>query len=392
MSLRLRGIRGDQLEGLADAILNKELNTRRYGKSREMDYVFQDDNLTMDNVDGVLERLGARTPVRINWGSDGSIEGFSGGNVLRNKFGGINLDQVPVPTGKDYTKYSPSVVDSETSELVRAQLYPELYGNATGQVAQARDMGFAHRYNDYQTYRDINKQMTVEPEVLDYLMQGGFSKNKADLPLGRSTFSKAGGIGTKAREQVLIPGTDIRFVDLPPEAQQGYLSDRGRQFLSQWLGQRGGSMGTAESVIFPPGKPSHMDHVQSLSSSIDTKGPGGWGFSDDPSNYSYLDKDYNVNTKLNYDLQTTHQLGRIADTLRQKGYGSTIPPNLTDTQLSDPNRVRLNQNDAIGELVAKTIPETADPEDLKVAITLLKQAEEEQKRWSGKGYWETFER
>ena len=81
-------------------------------------------------------------------------------------------------------------------------------------------------------------------------------------------------------------------------------------------------MGTAQSQIFPPGTPSHMDHIQSLSSSIDVKGPEGWGYSDDPTNFSYLDQDYNVNTKLNYDLQTTHQLGRLADTLRrQRGYG-----------------------------------------------------------------------
>ena len=143
-------------------------------------------------------------------------------------------------------------------------------------------------------------------------------------------------------------------------------------------------MGTAQTQIFPPGTPSHMDHIQSLSSSIDVKGPEGWGYSDDPTNFSYLDQDYNVNTKLNYDLQTTHQLGRLADTLRQRGYGGSIPPNLTQKELGDPNRKRLSQNEAIGELIMKTIPPNAGAEDLAVALQLLRQAEAEQMRWNGR--------
>ena len=383
MSIRLRSLGGDQLESLADAILNKELKTRRYGTSREMDYVFPDDTLTMGNVNESLTRLGARTPIDVQWDQNGNVKGFSGGSAIRNSSGGINLDQVPTPKGSDYTKYSPSVVDSTASELVKAQLYPELYGGATGQVGQARDMGLAHRYNDYDSYRSMNNQMEVEPEVLTYLMNGGLSKGKADKPLRETTFNKAGGIGSEARSQVLIPGTDKRFLDLPAKERGAYLRDRGNTFLGQWLGQRGGSMGTAESVIFPPGKASHMDHVQSLSSSIDTKGPGAWGYSDAPSNFSYLDADYNVNTKLNYDLQTTHQLGRIADTLRQKGYGDSIPANLTQKELGDPNRKRLSQNEAIGELISKTIPADSSVEDLAVAIQLLKQAEAEQMAWNG---------
>ena len=183
---------------------------------------------------------------------------------------------------------------------------------------------------------------------------------------------------------VLIPGTDKIFSQLPKEEQAAYLKQRGDVFLNQWLQQKGGSMGTAQSQIFPPGTPSHMDHIQSLSSSVDVKGPEGWGFSDDPSNFSYLDQDYNVNTKLNYDLQTTHQLGRLADTLRQRGYGGSIPPNLTQKELGDPNRKRLSQNEAIGELIMKTIPPNAGAEDLAVALQLLRQAEAEQMRWSGR--------
>ena len=142
-------------------------------------------------------------------------------------------------------------------------------------------------------------------------------------------------------------------------------------------------MGTAQTQIFPPGRPSHMDHIQSLSSSVDVKGPQGWGYSDDPTNFSYLDQDYNVNTKLNYDLQTVHQLGRLADTLRQKGYGKNLPPNLTDKELSDPNRKRLSQNEAIGELVMKTLGVESVP-NMKLALELLRQAEAEQMAWSGR--------
>ena len=142
-------------------------------------------------------------------------------------------------------------------------------------------------------------------------------------------------------------------------------------------------MGTAQTQIFPPGTPSHMDHIQSLSSSIDVKGPEGWGYSDDPTNFSYLDQDYNVNTKLNYDLQTTHQLGRLADTMRQDGYGATLPPNLTQQQLGDPNRQRLSQQEAISELIMKTVqPDT--PAKLEYALKLLRQAEGEQIAWSGR--------
>jgi hypothetical protein len=69
--------------------------------------------------------------------------------------------------------------------------------------------------------------------------------------------------------------------------------------------------------------------------------------------------------------------------LRQRGYGGSIPPNLTDKELSDPNRKRLNQNEAIGELIMKTIPPTSGPEDLVVALELLRQADKEQLEWSG---------
>ena len=196
--------------------------------------------------------------------------------------------------------------------------------------------------------------------------------------------SGGGAILGSRGDVVLIPETDKIFSQLSKEEKAAYLKERGDAFLNQWLSQKGGSMGTAQSQIFPPGRPSHMDHIQSLSSSKDVKGPEGWGYSDDPTNFSYLDQDYNVNTKLNYDLQTVHQLGRLADTLRQRGYGGSIPPNLTDKELSDPNRKRLSQNEAIGELIMKTIPATSGPEDLALALQLMRQAEREQMQWSGR--------
>ena len=369
---------GDRLEAAADALLNDLTGSTRYGKTREMDYVFPEDKLTLDNVDEAITRLGARTPATLTYGTDGSITNIEGGNVIRNKKGGINIDKVPSPKGKDYVKYSPSVVDSSKNVLVEAQLYPERFLDATGQVAAARDMGLAHRYNDYDAYRAINNRMDVTPEALERF--GALvTKGKAEKPIA-SGMSGGGAILGSRGDTVLIPGTDKIFSQLPKEEQAAYLKQRGDVFLNQWLQQKGGSMGTAQTQIFPPGTPSHMDHIQSLSSSIDIKGPEGWGYSDDPTNFSYLDQDYNVNTKLNYDLQTTHQLGRIADTLRQMGYGDRLPPNLTQKELGDPNRKRLNQNEAIGELVMKTLG-TVDVKDMEVALQLLRQAEAEQKDW-----------
>ena len=102
-------------------------------------------------------------PTTLTYDDAGRISDIQGGNVIRNKKGGINIDQVPSPKGAEYVKYSPSVVDSSKNVLVEAQLYPERFMDATGQVA-ARDMGLAHRYNDYQKYRDINNRMKVTPE------------------------------------------------------------------------------------------------------------------------------------------------------------------------------------------------------------------------------------
>ena len=381
-----RMLGGDRLEGAADALLNDLTGSKRYGQTREMDYVFPDDQLTLSNVDEAITRLGARTPTKLTYGSNGAITNIEGGNVIRNAKGGINIDKVPNPVtskdSRDYVKYSPSVVDSSKDELVRAQLYPELYPEATGQLAAARDMGLAHRYNDYESYRGINNRMAVSPEALERF--GALvTKGKADMPIARG-MQGGGAIMGRRGGQVLIPGTDRIFNTLSKEEQAAYLKPRGETFLNQWLSQKGGSMGTAQTQIFPPGTPSHMDHVQSLSSSIDILGPEkGWGYSDDPTNFSYLDKDYNVNTKLNYDLQTTHQLSRLADTMRQDGYGATLPPNLTQQQLGDPNRQRLSQQEAISELIMKTVqPDT--PDKLEYALKLLRQAEGEQIAWSGR--------
>ena len=376
-----RALGGDRLEGAADALLNDILNTKKYGTSREMEYVFPDDRLTVDNVDEAITRLGARTPATLEYNDAGDIASITGGEVIRNKKGGINIDKVPTPRGADYVKYSPSVVDSSKNLLVEAQLYPERFVNATGAVGAARDMGLAHRYNDYDAYRAINNRMEVTPEALDKF-NSVVTKGKAEKPIAAG-MSGGGAILGSRGDVVLIPGTDKIFSQLPKDEKSAYLKERGDAFLNQWLSQKGGSMGTAQSQIFPPGRPSHMDHIQSLSSSVDVKGPEGWGYSDDPTNFSYLDQDYNVNTKLNYDLQTTHQLGRLADTLRQGGYGGSIPPNLTDKQLSDPNRKRLSQNEAIGELVMNTIPPTSGAEDLEIALQLLRQAEREQMQWNG---------
>ena len=371
---------GDRLEAAADALLNDVLGSKRYGGTREADYVFPSDELNLGNVDEAITRLGARTPATLQYNDGGTIIGIEGGNVIRNKKGGINIDQVPSPRGRDYVKYSPSVVDSTKDPLVEAQLYPERFAGATGQLAEARDMGLAHRYNDYEAYRAINNRMEVTPEALERF--GSLvTKGKAEAPIARG-MSGGGAINGSRGDMVLIPETDRVFHSLDKGEKAAYLAERGDVFLNQWLQQKGRSMGTAQTQIFPPGTPSHMDHIQSLSSSIDAVGPEkGWGYSDARSNFSYLDRDYNVNTKLNYDLQATHQLGRMADTMRQAGYGDQLPPNLTDKQLSNPNRQRLTQEEAVKELIVRTVRPN-NTEDLEYALKLLRQAEAEQAAWS----------
>ena len=241
-------------------------------------------------------------------------------------------------------------------------------------------MGLAHRYNDYDAYRAINNRMEVTPEALDRFASV-VTKGKAEAPIA-SGMSGGGAINGTRGDMVLIPGTDRVFSSLGKDEKAAYLKERGDVFLDQWLQQKGRSMGTAQTQIFPPGTPSHMDHIQSLSSSIDAVGPEkGWGYSDAPSNFSYLDQDYNVNTKLNYDLQATHQLGRMADTMRQAGYGDQLPPNLTQKQLGDPNRQRLTQQEAVKDLIVRTVRPN-NTEDLEYALKLLRQAEAEQASWS----------
>ena len=371
---------GDKLEAAADALLNDLTGSRRYGNTREADYVFPSDQLNISNVDESITRLGARTPANLTYGKDGKIIRIDGGEVIRNKKGGINIDKVPSPKGEDYVKYSPSVVDSTKNQLVEAQLYPERFEGATGPLGEARDMGLAHRYNDYDAYRAINNRMEITPEALERF-GSVVTKGKAEAPIARG-MSGGGAINGSRGDTVLIPETDRVFSSLDKDEKAAYLKERGEVFLKQWLQQKGRSMGTAQTQIFPPGTPSHMDHIQALSSSIDTVGPEkGWGYSDDPTNFSYLDQDYNVNTKLNYDLQATHQLGRIADTMRQAGYGDQLPPNLTQEQLGSKTRQRLTQDEAVKELIIKTIRPN-NVEDLDYALSLLRQAEAEQAAWS----------
>jgi hypothetical protein len=369
---------GDRLEAAADVLLNDLTGSKRYGKTREADYVFPNDQLNIDNVDESITRLGARTPANLTYGKDGKIIRIDGGEVIRNKKGGINIDKVPSPKGDDYIKYSPSVVDSSKNQLVEAQLYPERFEGATGPLGEARDMGLAHRYNDYDAYRAINNRMEITPEALERF-GSVVTKGKAEAPIARG-MSGGGAINGSRGDMVLIPETDRVFSSLDKDEKAAYLNERGDVFLNQWLKQKGRSMGTAQTQIFPPGTPSHMDHIQALSSSIDAKGTEGWGYSDDPTNFSYLDQDYNVNTKLNYDLQATHQLGRMADTMRQAGYGDQLPPNLTQEQLGSKTRQRLTQDEAVKELIIKTVRPN-NTKDLEYALGLLRQAEAEQASW-----------
>ena len=112
------------------------------------------------------------------------------------------------------------------------------------------------------------------------------TKGKADKPIA-SAMSGGGAILGSRGDIVLIPGTDKIFSQLH-QGRASCLPQRERRHLPQPVAAAERRiMGTAQTQIFPPGTPSHMDHIQSLSSSIDVKGADGWGYSDDPTNFSY---------------------------------------------------------------------------------------------------------
>ena len=101
-----------------------------------------------------------------------------------------------------------------------------------------------------------------------------------------------------------------------------------------------------------------MDHVRALSSSKDTVGDDGWGYSDAPSNFSWLDAEANVHSKLNYSLQGQHLMMRLANEMRQKG--QQFPARLSQSQLGDPNRKRLSDEEGAIRLMSDKASDTTE--------------------------------
>ena len=319
---------------LLDEINEGKTNFKGY---REIDEVFPE-QVNINNADSVLLALAPRTDVKID--DSGNV---TGGNAITDNQGRVNIDNVPFdPRMLSHT--APDAVNSSTDRLMQGFLNPDDV-DATKDPALARAVGLgqAMRANDVAAYRDVGTPVDVTDDAAAYLA-GKFTKGKGNKPLRSSSFVKVGGLGSDSRSQILVPGTRDRFTDLDKAGQGEYMDERNTALMKQWLMQGGGSIGNPSMTIVPPGMNSHMDHVQALSSSIDTVGqPKGWGYSDDPTNFSWLDAEANVHSKLNYTLQGQYMMMKMADEMRKKG--QPFPARLSQSQLGDPNRKRLTDEE-----------------------------------------------
>jgi len=327
-----------RLNAVASQLLDDLKGTDRYSKSRFIDEVFPE-HVTLDNADETLMALAPRTPVTISGNQ------VSGGEVILDPKGRVNMDRIPTNTRELYHTAPDAVTSSEPA--MKALLYPDSYtkqGGDNPKLARAKAIGQAMSSNDNAAYKRAGMPIEVDDDAAAYIAEQ-LVRGKGNTPLRSNGFVKSGGIGTEAREQILIPGTNTRFVDADKATQGAYLDDRRNSLVGQWLRQGGASIANPSTVIVPPGSLSHMDHVQSLSSSRDTIGDKGWGYSDADANYSYLDAEANVHAKLNYDIQGQHQLMKLADIMRQNNM--PMPARLSQSQLGDPNRKRLTTEEAL---------------------------------------------
>ena len=319
---------------LLDQINEGKTNFSGY---RNIEEVFPEE-LTIDNADSVLRALAPRTEVNID--IDGNVYG---GHAILDNQGRVNIDQIPHDMRR-LSHTAPDAVNSTEDRLMGAFLNPDGV-NTEGDPALARAVaiGTAMRHNDVGSYRAAGSPIKVTDEAAAYLADK-FTKGKGNKPLRSSSFVKVGGLGSESRSHILVPGTWDKFTDLDKAGQSAYMDQRNTDLMKQWLMQGGGSIGNPSMAIVPPGMNSHMDHVQALSSAIDSVGmQKGWGYSDDPSNFSWLDAEANVHAKLNYTLQGQHLMMKLADEMRQKG--QPFPARLSQSQLGDPNRKRLSDEE-----------------------------------------------
>lgn len=354
-----------RLNAAGSALLDDILGTgSKYQSYREIDEVFPE-KLTRSNADEVLNALAPTTKVDI--GDDNVIIG--GDAILDNK-GRVNLDKIPF-NPQELSHTAPDAVNSDTDPLLAAFLNPDNIDlTANPGLARAVGIGRAMQNNNPAAYREAGMPIEVTDEAAEYL-SGKFTKGKNNTPLRSSSFTKVGGLGTESRGQILVPNTDTRYLDLDKKGQSEYMDQRTVDLTKQWLQQGGGSIGNPRATIVPPGVNSHMDHVQALSSSTDTLGPGkGWGYSDAPENFSWLDAEANVHAKLNYTLQGQHLMMKLADDMRRKG--QAFPARLSQAQLGDPNRKRLTDEEGAIRLIAdKATDPDAAGENLLAIIQYL---------------------
>jgi len=351
------------LNAVASQVLDDIKGTDRYTTSRFVDEVFPE-RVTRENADELLSALAPRTPVVI----DGNT--VSGGDVILDSKGRLNLDNIPMNSREIYHT-APDSVNSEIP-VMRALLDPDSYVPAVGDnpnLARAVAIGRAMGANDTAAYKRAGMPIEVDEDAVSYIADK-LVRGKGGQPLRSTGFVKSGGVGTESRNEILIPGTDTRFVDLGKKEQGAYLDDRRDVLVGQWLRQGGASIANPSTVIIAPGKRSHMDHVQSLSSSRDNLGDQGWGYSDSRPNMSYLDEEANVHSKLNYDIQGQHQLMQLADFMRRNNMAA--PPRLSQSQLGDPNRKRLTNEEALVRLATdKATDVTSGGEALLEALQIL---------------------
>ena len=335
----------------------------KYQSYREIDEVFPE-KVNIQNADNVLLSLAPTTQVRID--DSGNVTG--GDAILDNK-GRVNMDKIPFnPAELSHT--APDAVNTDADPLMGVFLNPDGIDTA-GNPSLQRAVGIANamRSNDAAAYQRAGSPIEVTDEAAKYL-SGMFTKGKNNTPLRSSSFVKVGGLGTESRGQILVPGTEQRYLDLSKEEQAAYMDQRVQDLTKQWLAQGGASIGNPRATIVPPGVNSHMDHVRSLSSSIDTVGDQGWGYSDGKDNYSWLDAEANVHSKLNYSLQGQYIMMKLADEMRQKGH--PFPARLSQSELGDPNRKRLSDEEGAIRLVTdKATNATEAGEDLLTLLQLF---------------------
>ena len=314
----------------------------KYQNYREIEEAFPE-QVNIENADNVLLNLAPRTGVNIEGNT------ITGGDAILDNQGRVNIDKIPFDS-KELSHTAPDAVNSDADPLMRAMLNPDDVDlQANPGLARAVGIGRAMAANDTDAYQRAGSPIDVTDEAARYLA-GMFTKGgKTAKPLRSSSFTKVGGIGSDSRSQILIPDTDTRFIDASKQEQGDYLDQRTIDLTKQWLQQGGASIGNPRATIVPPGVNSHMDHVRSLSSSTDTIGAEGWGYSDSKPNFSWLDAEANVHAKLNYSLQGQHRMMRLADEMRKQG--RSFPARLSQSQLGDPNRARLSDEGGAIRLV-----------------------------------------